>query len=273
MPYYTRQAQAQFDAWSKSYDQSWLQAAFFRPSHNLLLRYLRVRTGKVLDVGCGTGLLLAEILGRYPGLEVVGLDLSERMAAQAVHRCIPWSDRAWIVRGDSQRLPFREDTFDAVTCSHSFHHYPDQQRVVEEMHRVLRPGGQLLLIDGDRDRPLGWLIFEVYVTWKEGDVRHCSARRFRELFRKAGFTNVRQYRRRLLIPFILTLGIADKNGTPQSAAPAADGLETSKRGEITKEELQADTSRSRSSPPRRDRPTCEGFGSKPLPRRSSTQTA
>ncbi|MCS6977093.1 MAG: class I SAM-dependent methyltransferase [Gemmatales bacterium] len=221
MAYQTQQAQAQFDAWSDSYDQSWLQAAFFRPSHELLFRHLHLRTGRLLDIGCGTGLFLAEVLVRCPGVEVVGLDLSEKMTAQAVRRLRTWPDRAAIVRGDSGRLPFRNDSFDAVTCSHSFHHYPDQERVVAEMHRVLRPGGRLLLIDGDRDRPLGWLIFEVYVPWKEGEVRHCSARQFRELFRQAGFVNVHQYRRRLPIPFLLTLGTAAKEDTTQTRTVGA----------------------------------------------------
>lgn len=209
--YRIEQAQAQFDAWSASYDRSWLQAAFFRPSHRLIFRHLSQVRGRLLDIGCGTGLFLAEVLHRHPGLEVVGLDLSQAMLDHAAQRCRDWPQRAWVVRGDSQRLPFQDDSFDVVTCSHSFHHYPDQRRVVGEMHRVLRPGGQLLLIDGDRDRPLGWFIFDVCVTWKEGDVRHCSARRLRALFHQAGFTAVKQYRRRLPIPFLLTIGMAAKS--------------------------------------------------------------
>ena len=55
------------------------------------------------------------------------------------------------VQGDSERLPFATGSFDFVTCTNSFHHYPRQNRAVVEMHRVLRPGGRLLIIDGYRD--------------------------------------------------------------------------------------------------------------------------
>ena len=60
------------------------------------------------------------------------------------------------MQGDSERLPFATGTFDVVTCANSFHHYPHQDRAVAEMHRVLQPGGRLMLIDGYRDAPWGW---------------------------------------------------------------------------------------------------------------------
>lgn len=213
MAYRTEQAQAQFDEWSSSYDSSWLQRAFFAPSHRLILRNLKEGEGRLLDVGCGTGKFLAQLLGLRQGMDVVGLDLSEPMLDQCQARCRPWDPRMSVVRADSQRLPFADDTFDMVTCSHSFHHYPDQSAVVKEMYRVLRPGGQLLLIDGYRDLPLGWFMFDVVVTWMEGEVKHCSARQLRELFRAAGFADIRQQVRRLPIPFMLTVGnVGAKDG-------------------------------------------------------------
>jgi SAM-dependent methyltransferase len=116
----------------------------------------------------------------------------------------------FIVQGDSERLPFQNHAFDVVTCSHSFHHYPNQAHVVAEMYRVLRPDGRLMIIDGDRDRLWGWLIFDVVVTWVEGAVHHCSGRRFRHLFRTAGFRRIEQHPRRGLAPFLLTIGQAWK---------------------------------------------------------------
>ena len=114
------------------------------------------------------------------------------MLAKGAERWKRHADGIFPVQADSERLPFAGGTFDVVTCANSFHHYPHQDRAVEEMRRVLKPGGRLLLVDGYRDRPWGWLIYDVCVAGIEGDVHHASARRFRELFEAAGFASVAQ---------------------------------------------------------------------------------
>ncbi len=210
MPYRIATAMAQFDGWSGTYDRSILQRLFFGPSHRRILDLVEVDGGRILDVGCGTGRFAVEVLQRFPRTQVWGLDLSTRMLNQGISRCLPWTDRIHLVRGDSERLPFADDLFDLVTCSHSFHHYPNQGWVVAEMHRVLRPAGRLMIIDGYRDRWWGWFLFDVIVTCAEGRVHHCSARQFRRLLRAAGFGQVRQQFRRGFLPFVLTIGRADK---------------------------------------------------------------
>ena len=60
-----------------------------------------------------------------------------------------------------------------------FHHYPRQDVVAAEMHRVLRPGGRLYIIDGDRDRLWGRLVYDVVVVMMEGAVKHLSRAAFR----------------------------------------------------------------------------------------------
>ena len=77
-----------------------------------------------------------------------------------------------------------------------------------EMHRVLKPGGRLLLIDGYRDAPWGWFIFDVCVAGVEGSVHHASSRQFRELFASAGLRAVAQRVFRGPAPFLLTEGVA-----------------------------------------------------------------
>lgn len=205
----TSAALSEFDRWSRSYDRSVLQPMLFGPSHNLLLRQMSEEDGSVLDIGCGTGRFAARVLQRFPQAQVMGFDLSTKMLAHGASRN-PAPERMQLIRGDSLRLPFRDSTFDVVTCSHSFHHYPDQAAAVIEMHRVLRPGGRLMIIDGDRDGWWGWLIFDVVVTLAEGAVHHCSAERFRKLYRQAGFTGVRHHHRGGPLPFLLTVGSALK---------------------------------------------------------------
>jgi ubiquinone/menaquinone biosynthesis C-methylase UbiE len=123
-----------------------------------------------------------------------------------------------LVQGDSERLPFGDNSFDLVTCSHSFHHYPKQAQVVEEMHRVLRPDGRLMIIDGDRDRWWGRLIFDVIVVLMEGRVKHLTGRAMAGLYQSGGFADVVQFRRGGFLPFLLTIGRAVKPAQVQRMA-------------------------------------------------------
>jgi ubiquinone/menaquinone biosynthesis C-methylase UbiE len=212
----TADAREEFDSWSRRYDYDPLQPLFFRPSHRMLLDMLGPTDERILDIGCGTGQFALAALERYPRARVWGLDLSGCMLRRAAARCPESAGRFQTVQADSERLPFADNTFDAVTCSHSFHHYPRQERVVAEMHRVLRPDGKLLIIDGDRDRLWGRLIFDVLVVMVEGPVRHRTGGDFRKLYQEAGFADVSQRRRRGPLPFLMTVGRAVK---PAALAP------------------------------------------------------
>lgn len=208
MAFGTEAALAQFDRWGPKYDRSWLQRLLFEPSHDLVLAHLGHDDQRLLDIGAGTGVFADRALRHSDRRTVYALDLSPKMLAQAVARQQSWPGRLEIVRADSQLLPFADDSLDVVTCCHSFHHYPDQARVVSEMHRVLRPGGRLFLLDGDRDRPVGRLIFDVAVPLIEGPVHHCSAKEFRQLLEQAGFEQIEQVFRSSVVPIIMTTAVA-----------------------------------------------------------------
>jgi ubiquinone/menaquinone biosynthesis C-methylase UbiE len=216
MPYCAEDAQVEFNGWSRHYDRNPLQSLLFKPSHRMLLEGVRSGDRRILDVGCGTNRFAAGVIKRFPGVQVIGLDLCARMLRHGRHRCREADQRAHLVQGDSEHLPFADDTFDVVTCSHSFHHYPKQDRVVVEMHRVLKPGGRLMIIDGDRDRWWGRLIFDVLVVLMEGRVRHLTGQAFQTLYRGSGFEQIVQRRRGGLLPFLLTIGEAVK---PADSAP------------------------------------------------------
>lgn len=96
--------------------------------------------GRVLDDGCGTGTML-ELLS---DVNVVGLDISEKMLTKAKKR------GKKIVRGDSQRLPFADCTFDVVLARGLLHHLSDPSKGVDEIHRVSKWGGEVLVVDTNR---------------------------------------------------------------------------------------------------------------------------
>jgi ubiquinone/menaquinone biosynthesis C-methylase UbiE len=100
----------------------------------------------VLDVATGTGRLPRALL-RQPPFEgrVIGLDLSRGMLREAVRRTAQFADRLTFIWQDADQLPFRDDTFDGVTCIEALEFTPDPQHALEELVRVLRPGGVLLV--------------------------------------------------------------------------------------------------------------------------------
>ena len=97
----------------------------------------------LLDVGCGTGYLL-DMLSKAHEAEYVGLDLSPEMVKMANGKNIK---NAKFVEGRSDEIPFENNTFDIVTCSQSFHHYPETDKPMQEALRVLKPGGLYILSD------------------------------------------------------------------------------------------------------------------------------
>lgn len=201
------QATDEFNRWSEGYDRCVLQWMLFDPTHRTMLTRLEERysgrEARILDVGCGTGKFIDRIRSALPMASVWGVDLVGPMLHQGMHRWARHRGSVQPIQADSERLPFADNQFDAITCAHSFHHYPDQAQAVAEMYRVLRPGGRLLLVDGHRDWIWGWFIYDVCVAFREGAVHHCSARRFRDLTETAGFEPAEQKVHWGLAPYIV----------------------------------------------------------------------
>ncbi|MCG3138951.1 MAG: Demethylmenaquinone methyltransferase [Phycisphaerae bacterium] len=208
-------ARREFDDWAKEYDRSLLHYFLFRPTYLTFLEEAarwsasRLRPLDWLDIGCGTGTL--QQMARQSNLDanyVIGLDYALEMCQQArtkMHHTHP--EGGWgFVHGDSEHLPFADGSFDLISCGNSFHHYPHQAAVVREMYRLLRPGGQLMIIDGFRDNVVGWVIFDVIITRIEKAVYHVPWAQMRHLFEQAGFREIRQRKFNLFFPAFVTIG-------------------------------------------------------------------
>lgn len=104
----------------------------------------RIQGKRVLEVGCGTGALLTEILKR--GYKAYGVDASPRMLAQARKRLAAagFSDR--LVQGKVQQLPFPDDSFETVISTFPTEYIIDLESL-NEIQRVLYPGGRLIIVD------------------------------------------------------------------------------------------------------------------------------
>lgn len=101
-------------------------------------------TGTVLEIAVGTG----RNLPFYPhDIQLTGIDLSPAMLDIARDRASELGHAVELLEADAHDLPFPDDAFDTVVCTFSLCNIPDERRAISEMHRVLRPGGLLLLAD------------------------------------------------------------------------------------------------------------------------------
>lgn len=94
--------------------------------------------GRILDNGCGPGHFAAKWL---KGKDVIGLDIAEEMVKYAKTRM----DN--VVQGDSQELPFEDESFDTIFARGLIHHLPEPEKGVSEMYRTLKPGGRVLFVE------------------------------------------------------------------------------------------------------------------------------
>lgn len=99
---------------------------------------------RVLDVGCGTGLFLAELRRAAASGGFHGVDLSLAMLAAARERL---GEGARLVRGGAEALPYRDGSFDMVTSLSVLHYVPRPHEALREARRVLRPAGVVVLTD------------------------------------------------------------------------------------------------------------------------------
>jgi SAM-dependent methyltransferase len=113
---------------------------------------------RVLDVGCGTGIVTLDAAARVaPGGDVVGVDLSSRMLAVAQRRAM--RERSMNVsfeRMNAEQLGLPDSSFNVALCALALMYMPGPERAILEMRRVLRPGGRVVLaVWGERSR-CGW---------------------------------------------------------------------------------------------------------------------
>jgi ubiquinone/menaquinone biosynthesis C-methylase UbiE len=104
---------------------------------------------RILDVGCGTGEISARLLELFPAASLVGVDLEEPHLERARRLCARFGDRARFHRDDALALSAESGQFDLVVSRHVLQAVSDAARSLDEMIRVLKPGGRLHAIAED----------------------------------------------------------------------------------------------------------------------------
>ena len=135
-----------FEHWASTYENSWMQRAFFDRTHQATLALaagIVHQPESILDVGCGTGKLLRRANTYWPEAQLIGVDPANGMIEMA-KRLTP---NATFFTGMAEALPLQDASVDLALSTTSFHHWQNQVAGIREIARVLRPGGYFILVD------------------------------------------------------------------------------------------------------------------------------
>ena len=123
---------------------------------------------RVLEISFGTGYLLTKYASSF---DTYGLDCNERMISLAKSNLKKKGIAASLQRGSVEVLPYKKESFDAIVNTMSLSGYPDGMKAISEMHRVLRKGGRLIIIDVNYPSNGNWLGTRLTRFWaRTGDI-------------------------------------------------------------------------------------------------------
>ena len=138
-----RPARRSFEQAAQSYDAAAVLQQEVAQRLLERLDLMKLEPARVLDLGCGTGYCIPELMSRYKRADIVALDIARPMLEQARRRG-RWLHRPRCVCGDAERLPFEDESFDLVFSNLMLQWCVDLDAAFAELQRVLRPGGLLL---------------------------------------------------------------------------------------------------------------------------------
>jgi len=130
------------------------------------MAYFGDNLGVAVDLSCGTGIVARELAKSKLARQIVAIDYSESMLA-VLQQQISTTNLA-IVRGDVEALPLTNDSVDAMYCGAAMHCWENPDRAIENIYRVLRPGGKLYLTTFLQ--PLPSIVFRFFSPQELADI-------------------------------------------------------------------------------------------------------
>ncbi len=176
-----------WDRWAETLDGQSRRNEFLRAGQRKVVSLLNLKKGcTFLDIGCGTGwaVNLAAQSVNFNGT-FYGVDLSRKMVEKAAANFKGKANFNFI-RADARSIPLERDSFDAIICTHSFHHYLAPREVVAEMRRLLKPGGRVCILDPTTDVWIARIADRLIKLFEPEHVKMYSTIEFRKMFSDAG---------------------------------------------------------------------------------------
>lgn len=134
-----------WDFWANKYHRLWVQKHSLGPTRHAVMSLLKslqiTRSTSLIDLGCGPGELIYELGKEYGKINAVGIDYSREMLKISAERN-PWARHIYL---RAEELVEIDERFDIAVCTHSFPYYKDKMGIAKELHRLLQPGGRLII--------------------------------------------------------------------------------------------------------------------------------
>ncbi len=158
---------------------------------NQLKNIIPKSPGKVLDIGCHSGLLTSQVLKHAHSESIDGIDISKRSINLAKKRITSGKFKV----GNAHNLPYKNRSFDTVLCIEVLEHVENPDKVVSEIKRVLKAGGMaIILVPTDNFLfKFIWAIWnEIYPVWKHSHVQSFRGNELQLLLKKNDFKVISQ---------------------------------------------------------------------------------
>lgn len=183
----------EYTALAASYDARW--SAYLHASLAMTMQKIAaLPANRILDVACGTGLLLEILAHRPDDPELVGIDRVPAMLGEARRKL---GRRATLLEGDAAKLPFDDAGFQLVVSTNALHYFPDADGALREIRRVMSPAGNLIITDWCRDYFWMKLLNRLLPYTHHAHVHAFDARELERSMSKAGFRVVSTTNRKI----------------------------------------------------------------------------
>lgn len=231
-----------WDYSSPHYEKGWQHQLW--PAQQRLLKAVDVQPGeKVLDISCGTGLVTFPIAeGVGPEGSVTGIDLSEGMIEKATEEAESMElSNVTFEHMDAEELILSDASFDVAVNSLGLMYYPNPEKAIQEMYRVVKPGGRAAALVWGQRNACGWAeIFPIVDQRVESDVcplffQLGTGKNLQTEFQNVGFQNVGLDRFDANLPYQ-----TDEEAIVGAFLGGAVALAYRKFDEQTKEEVHAE---------------------------------
>lgn len=148
----------------------------------------------ILDIGTGTGYLAFPLAEKYATSTVYGIDIADAIIAKNQETVKEKEITNLHFKAfDGLTYPFEEESIDLIVSRYAFHHFPNVEDAIQQMHRILTKEGRVLISDPMRDaRDANGIIDEYMKVKKDGHIQFYSAKELDELFLNNGFVKEKQ---------------------------------------------------------------------------------
>ena len=170
-----------WDRLAIKYDRLWVQKYSLAPTRKKVIKLIEefdlVDNFKLLDCGCATGQLLEEVLKTYPNAKCSGFDKSSQMIEIAKSKVV---NASFSVQ-KAENINYEENSFDLVTCCHSFPYYDNKAIVVNNINKILKNNGYAIFVQASINNQYDKLVMSIVEKTAE-KAQYLSKSEFKKLF-------------------------------------------------------------------------------------------